>query len=115
MSFDFSTLLAPKRTKPAQPVELVALGPIPGSETPTEPPEVIGRRMSVSEIIELWQERSCIIHEGNAELVHWCESQGFSPEKTWRYCELLAVGDLSMSFGTYVEAVIRPRITPETV
>jgi hypothetical protein len=105
MSFDFSALLAPKKTKSAEPV---AVGPMP------EPPnEVIGRLMSESEIIELWQERACVIHEGNVELVQWCESQGFTIEKTWRYCELLAAGDLSMSYGTYVEAVINQRITKE--
>jgi hypothetical protein len=95
---------------PIPPVELVAVGPI--TTEPAPPPEVIGRRMSESEIIELWEERASIIHEANNELVQWCESQEFTIEQTWRYCELLAAGDMSMNFGTYTEAIIRPRITP---
>jgi hypothetical protein len=88
---------------PISPPELVAVIREP-------PPEVIGRLMSESEIIELWEERASIIHEANNELVQWCQSQGFTPEKTWRHCELLAASDMSMNYGTYVEAVIRPLI-----
>jgi hypothetical protein len=74
------------------------------SDTPTD-------QLPADAILELWQERACIIDEGNVELVQWCESQGFTPQKTWRYCELLAAGDLSMTYGTYVERVILPRLT----
>lgn len=92
------------------PFELVAVavGPVAAEAEP--PAEVIGRRMSESEILELWQERACIIHEGNVELVQWCESQEFTPERIWRYCELHAAADMSLNCGTYVEAVIQLKI-----
>lgn len=101
MSFDFSTLLAPKH------VEVIIQPMLPAL------PDCIGRRMSESEILELWEERSAIIYEGNVELVSWCQSQEFTAEKTWRYVELVAAAELSIRFGTYVEAVIQPRIRAE--
>ena len=72
-----------------------------------------GRRLSKSELIELWEERSAIIYEGNVELVGWCQSQEFTPERTHHYCELCAAADMSMNYGTYVEAVIRLKITEQ--
>jgi len=92
---------------PIPTIELVAVGP---PAEPEPPPEVIGRRLSESEILELWEERASIVESDNTELVGWCQSQDFTPERTRHYCELCAAADMSMNYGTYVESIIFKKV-----
>ncbi len=82
-------------------------------ELPTIHPEVIGTRLSDESVIELWEERSAIVESDNLELISWCLSQDFSPQRTRRYCELCAAADVSLRYGEYVDEIIQPLVTKD--
>lgn len=74
------------------------------------PSEVIGERLGADAVIELWEERSAIQETDNLELVKWWQSLDRAPMSLRRYCDLCAVADLSIAYGTYVEPIVRPLV-----
>lgn len=60
-------------------------------------------------VIGLWQERSAIQHTDNIELIRWHDNERSEAELR-RACELCAAADMSLTYGTYIEPIVRPMI-----
>ncbi len=75
--------------------------------------EIIGSRLDDETILELWNERSAIFETENREFADWLDERGErNPQLVRRHAELCAAADLSLTYGWYVEPVIRPQLTP---
>lgn len=73
---------------------------------------VIGINLNDETILELWNERSAILESENRDYADWLDDRGeYDRLLVRRHAELCAAAELSLTYGDYVESVIRPQLT----
>ena len=74
--------------------------------------EVIGSQWDAETILEFWNERSAILESENRDYADWLDDRGeYDRQLVRRHAELCAAAELSLTYGNYVESVIRPQLT----